>query len=243
VTIRAHLLDETEAEVNLRVEVEDTGIGIAAEDQARLFHAFEQIDGSFTRKYGGSGLGLAISKRLINLMQGDIGVLSEVAVGSTFWFTVRLNKRGVITASEPSSLKPRAQLQARHAKARILVVEDDTCNQEITQGLLEEAGLTVDIASDGAGAVEMARRINFDLILMDLQMATMDGLEATKHIRRLSCNPGVPIIALTANASPDAEARCLAVGMNDFIGRPVESDVMYSIVMKWLDHPSGYDAK
>jgi PAS domain S-box-containing protein len=239
VTVSVGLIEETESDVKLRFDIQDTGIGISAEDQARLFRAFEQIDGSFTRKYGGSGLGLAISKRLATMMNGDIGVVSELGSGSTFWFTVRLSKSGVAaTPSETAPLKPRAQLKASHAGAHILVVEDDPCNQEITQGLLEEAGLVVDIASDGTFAVDMASRIRYDLILMDLQMSKMDGLEATRRIRQSSGNARVPVIALTANASHEAEARCREAGMNDFIGRPVESDVLFLTVMKRLDQPA-----
>ena len=239
VTASARLIEETETDVKLRFDVQDTGIGISAEDQTRLFRAFEQIDGSFTRKYGGSGLGLAISKQLVKLMHGDIHVESELGAGSTFWFTVRLNKSGVAaTAPDTATLKPRAQLQIRHAKARILVVEDDPCNQEITRGLLEDTGLLVDIASDGAVALDMASRNNYDLILMDLQMSGMDGLEATRRLRQSSSNPLVPVIGLTANVSPEAEAHCRGAGMNDFIGRPVESEVLCAMIMKWLDHSS-----
>ena len=239
VTVSARLIEETETDVKLRFDVQDTGIGISAEDQTRLFRAFEQIDGSFTRKYGGSGLGLAISKQLVKLMHGDIHVESELGAGSTFWFTVRLNKSGVAaTAPDTATLKPRAQLQVRHAQARILVVEDDPCNQEITRGLLEDTGLLVDIASDGAVALDMASRNNYDLILMDLQMSGMDGLEATRRLRQSSSNPLVPVIGLTANVSPEAEAHCRGAGMNDFIGRPVESEVLCAMIMKWLDHSS-----
>ena len=239
VTASARLIEETETDVKLRFDVQDTGIGISAEDQTRLFRAFEQIDGSFTRKYGGSGLGLAISKQLVKLMHGDIHVESELGAGSTFWFTVRLNKSGVAaTAPDTATLKPRAQLQVRHANARVLVVEDDPCNQEITRGLLEDTGLLVDIASDGAVALDMASRNNYDLILMDLQMSGMDGLEATRRLRQSSSNPLVPVIGLTANVSPEAEAHCRGAGMNDFIGRPVESEVLCAMIMKWLDHSS-----
>lgn len=239
VTVSARLIEETATDFKLRFDVQDTGIGISVEDQTRLFRAFEQIDGSFTRKYGGSGLGLAISKQLVKLMHGDIHVESELGAGSTFWFTVRLNKSGVAaTAPDTATLKPRAQLQVRHAQARILVVEDDPCNQEITRGLLEDTGLLVDIASDGAVALDMASRNNYDLILMDLQMSGMDGLEATRRLRQSSSNPLVPVIGLTANVSPEAEAHCRGAGMNDFIGRPVESEVLCAMIMKWLDHSS-----
>ncbi len=238
VTLSARLVEETPTDVLLRFEVRDTGIGIAAEDQGRLFAAFEQVDGSYTRKYGGTGLGLAISKRLAEMMGGEIGLNSQVGLGSTFWFTARLGKAGHVAgpAQNPAADPARGQLQARHAGAYILVAEDEPLNREIAQGLLEEAGLVVHVADDGARAVEMARRINYDLILMDIQMPSMDGFEATRRIRQSSSNaPRVPIVAFTANVFPEDEARCREAGMDDFIGRPVESAALYATVLKWLD--------
>lgn len=239
VSLRVQRIDETPSGIQLRFEVADTGIGIAAENQARLFNAFEQLDGSLARKFGGSGLGLAISKRLVHMMRGEIGVVSEIGVGSTFWFKIRLPRSDVVatpTISAPPTT--RAQLKAGHAGACVLVVEDEPDNQDITRGLLEEAGLVVDVANDGAKAVDMAGQKRYDLILMDVQMAGMDGLEATRLIRQASANPSVPIVALTANVSLDIEMLCRAAGMDDFIGRPVESETLLSSVMKWLEVPA-----
>ncbi len=237
VTVRANIVEETPTDVLLRFAVQDTGIGIAAADQQRLFLAFEQVDGSFNRKYGGTGLGLAISKRLAEMMHGEIGVDSQVGVGSTFWFTVRIAKTAAVPMPTAAALAARAELQARHAGAYILLAEDDALNQEIALGLLEEAGVVVHVAGDGAKAVEMAKRTRYDLILMDMQMPVMDGLEATRQIRRSTNNPEVPIIALTANVFPEDEARCLDAGMNDFIGRPVESQALLDAVLRWLTRP------
>jgi PAS domain S-box-containing protein len=239
ITVSARLAEETPADVMLHFEVRDTGIGIAAEDQGRLFAAFEQVDGSYSRKYGGTGLGLAISKRLAEMMGGGIGLNSQVGMGSTFWFTARLVKVGHMDAPAMAPVDgPAHGLLSRHAGAYILIAEDDPLNQEIAKDLLEEAGLVAHIADDGAKAVEMAKRINYDLILMDVQMPVMDGLEATRCIRQSSNNPMVPILALSANVFAEDEARCREAGMNDFIGRPVESEVLFARLLKWLDRPS-----
>jgi PAS domain S-box-containing protein len=239
IMVRARLIEENADKALVRFEVEDTGIGIAESDQQRIFNIFEQADGSSSRKYGGTGLGLAICKRLVQLMGGDIHVESQIAHGSTFWFVIPFTKAGhpappappevVVTTSE--------QLKARHAGAYILVADDDPTNQEIAQDLLEEAGLVVHIAEDGHKAVAMARRINYDLILMDVQMPDMDGMEATRLIRQSSNNPKVPIIALTANVFPEYEARCRDAGMNGFISRPVESEDLLATALNYLAHP------
>jgi CheY-like chemotaxis protein len=154
ITLRARLAEESPGEVLLRFEVEDTGIGIAAEDQKRLFTAFEQADGSMTRKYGGTGLGLAISKRLVKMMGGDVGVDSQSGSGSTFWFTVRLGKAPTANGAvlpEPTFAQDSAEarLKSQFPGARILLAEDEPINQEVSRVLLEDAGLKVDVAEDG----------------------------------------------------------------------------------------------
>jgi PAS domain S-box-containing protein len=238
ITVRAQLLQDSPAQVVLRFEVQDTGIGIAPADQLRIFRAFEQVDSSTTRPYGGSGLGLAISKRLVQMMHGTIGVDSQLGAGATFWFTVQLSKprlaRGFEPAQPPAQLSAREYLKARYGGAYVLLVEDDATNLEVTQGLLEDCGLVVHSATDGAQAVDRAQRVNYDLILTDIQMPVMDGIEATRKIRLLDNNADVPIIAFTANVFPEDEARCREAGMNDFIGRPIESEVLYAVMLEWL---------
>ena len=221
----------------LRFEVMDTGIGIAQEDQGRLFTAFEQADGSMTRKFGGTGLGLAISRRLVWLMGGDIGVNSESGHGSSFWFTVRLQKCNVESEKTAGIGQNAAELQlkARFSGTRVLLVEDEPINREVAAWLLQEAGLTVEQAGDGDVAIEMAKATQYALILMDVQMPNVNGLAATNAIRQLPGYAFTPIVAMTANAFDEDRELCLEAGMNDHIGKPFDSDRLFEILLKWLD--------
>ena len=239
VAIRVTASEESEHDMLLRFEVEDSGIGIAAEDQQRLFTAFEQADGSMTRKYGGSGLGLAICKRLVQLMGGTIGVHSQIGLGSTFWFTAKLEKTAgtVESSAEQNDLCAEARLKAQFSGTRILLVEDEPINQEVSQSFLEETGFRVDLAEDGIEAVEMASNFDYALILMDMQMPRMNGIEATQAIRALPERQRTPILAMTANAFEEDRRDCLAAGMNDHIGKPIDPERLYEILLKWLSQP------
>jgi PAS domain S-box-containing protein len=237
ITVRARRLDDSPEGVLLRIEVTDTGIGIAPEGQARLFTAFEQADGSMTRKYGGTGLGLAISKRLVQLMGGGIGVESTPGAGSTFWFTVRLGKSTAAVLPAPTFTGKSAdeRLLDEYAGTRILLTEDEPINQEVSRGLLEDAGLVVDLAEDGLQALALAKQNTYALILMDMQMPHLNGVEATIAIRAIPAYAQTPILAMTANAFDEDRQVCLDAGMNDHIGKPVDPDRLYETLLAWLE--------
>jgi CheY-like chemotaxis protein len=238
ISLRVKCLQDDEKSAVLRFEVEDTGIGIAQEVLPNLFTAFEQADSSTTKKYGGTGLGLAITKKLAELMGGEVGVSSTPGVGSTFWFTVRLNKGSTADAPAAQSRHDaESVLKNNHAGRRLLLVEDEPVNREISLMMLEDAGLSVDIAVHGEEALTLATQNDYALILMDMQMPVMDGLEATRQIRLLPDRARVPILAMTANAFADDRDRCFESGMNDFISKPIRPEQLYSILLHWLENP------
>jgi PAS domain S-box-containing protein len=236
VTLRGRLEAERGDRVMLRFEVEDTGIGIAPEHVPRLFAAFEQADHSTTRQYGGTGLGLALTKRLAQLMGGDAGVDSTLGVGSTFWLTVCLRRgapAALATATASTQTRP-ADPPKDCAGRRLLLVEDEPINREVVLELITDLRLVVDTAENGAEALALARQHRYDLILMDMQMPIMDGLEATQQIRQLPQTARVPIVAMTANAFAEDQARCLEAGMDDFFSKPVEPERLVTVIQYWL---------
>ena len=243
VTVRAMGGEDAGESMVVRIEVQDTGIGIDPESLPRLFSAFEQADNSTTRKHGGTGLGLAITRHLARLMGGDVGAHSEPGGGSTFWFTARLRKatRDSLASAPVAGTAEATLVRACHS-CRLLVVDDEPISRHVTQELLQAVLPAIDVAGSGAEAVELAGADAYDLILMDVQMPGMDGLEATRRIRSIPGAAAIPIIALTANAFTSDKARCLAAGMNDFIAKPINPDGMFATLVKWLSRePEGPD--
>ncbi len=236
IAVSAALVGQDGASVVVRFEVSDQGIGISPEQQERLFKPFSQADDSSTRRHGGTGLGLIISRRIARLMDGDAGVDSEPGVGSRFWATVRL--RRATDGPEAPTGAPRevsaALLKAEFSGRRVLVAEDDPVNQEVALYLVATAGLHAELATDGRQAVERVGAEGFDLVLMDVQMPVLSGLDAARAVRRLPGCESLPIIAMTANAFNEDREQCLAAGMNDHIGKPVEPETLYAVMLRWL---------
>jgi PAS domain S-box-containing protein len=235
VTVSVECLEETDHDALVRFSVTDTGIGITAEALDRLFLCFEQADNSTTRKYGGTGLGLAITRQLARLMGGDAGAESNLGTGSTFWFTANLPKVSQQAVVEVVLSEPAENVLRRdYAGTRVLLVEDEPINQEVTTFMLEEVGLTVDVAEDGIEAVERARRGKYQLILMDMQMPRLDGLDATRRIRVIPGYANLSIIAMTANAFAEDRERCMEAGMSDFITKPLPAPELYKALLRNL---------
>lgn len=235
VTLRVFCVEDAVDDALIRFEVQDTGVGIAPGELPRLFMAFEQADNSTTRQHGGTGLGLAIVKQLAHLMGGHTGAESTVGRGSTFWFTARLRKDDCPSAVRiPISGSAEAILLRDHSGTRVLVVDDDPVNREVATAILQKVFQRVDVANEGQEAVLMAGRKVYDLILMDLQMPGIDGLEAARQIRMLPGGTGIVIMALTANAFAEDKDACFAAGMDDFLAKPVRVAALFETVLGGL---------
>ncbi len=236
-------LAERDNNVQLRFTVEDHGIGIPAETLPRLFNAFEQADNTTTRRYGGTGLGLAITRKLAELMGGTVGAESKPGHGSCFWFTAWLKKSGHSSVRQSSNEfansadRLRQDAPGRH----ILIVDDEPLNLEIATGMLAEVAQYVDTANHGHEALARCQEKRYDLILMDMQMPGMDGLEATRQLRLQAATAQTPIIAMTANAFAEDRQRCLNAGMNDFISKPIDPTLFFSTLHRWLTAPKQAD--
>jgi PAS domain S-box-containing protein len=232
VRLSARLLSQDQEALRVRFEVTDTGIGIAEDKLGRLFLPFEQLDDGVSRRFEGTGLGLTITYRLVELMGGYIGVDSTPGQGSRFWLDVPLQ------AGRPADRPPQttdsrdaaARLLAQRPPPRILLAEDNAINREVATEVLRRVGIEPVLARDGTEAVKHAGEGAFDLMLMDMRMPGLDGLEATRRIRAMDAHRTTPIIAMTANAFEDDRQACLDAGMNDFVAKPVEPNTLYQVI-------------
>ncbi len=255
VRLNISVIDEINDRYILRFEVSDSGIGINPDEMAHLFKPFNQSDVSFTRRFGGTGLGLAISKNLVELMEGNIGVYSEPNKGSTFWFVIPLKKDAtqanleiresgqhlpkdvILQQTNQHEDIPVASLLTSENSAsplKILLAEDNLVNQKVVMMLIQKMGYNADVAINGKIAVEKFMQNSYDLILMDIMMPEMDGIEATQIIRKIEeerkAVKKVKIIALTANAMKEDRERCLASGIDDYISKPFKPADLQRII-------------
>ena len=245
ILINVELESRDDRKCVIQFSVRDTGIGMTEEQVAKLFHAFSQADVSITRRYGGTGLGLVISKRLVEMMNGDIHVESLFGVGSTFIFTAtfalpleeqgigRIKPREMFRTKEPYSDDIRNTLEPTK-KNRVLLVEDNIINKRLAIEIMHGFGMFVEVADNGQEAVEAVSKSEYDLVLMDVQMPVMGGYEATRLIRGNARFASLPIVAMTANAMKGAEEECLAAGMNDYVSKPIDSDRLFRVLNRWL---------
>jgi len=221
-----------------RIAVEDTGIGISINDQQKLFRLFTQVDNSSTKSFSGTGLGLAISKELSQLMGGEIGVNSEPDAGSVFWFTMKGKQAEELEIerykTEKGKIGKNYQLKFDYNKAPyILIVDDNTINRQVASQILYKSGFRTDIATGGKSAIDKVKRHNYDLILMDIQMPQMDGITATKEIKKLN-KKIPPIIAMTAYSMKEDRERFLGMGMDDYLAKPIVSKILLEKISEHL---------
>jgi CheY-like chemotaxis protein len=250
--LQRHENGEAKADVILKVSVCDTGIGIPLEAQQRIFNPFAQADGSMSRRFGGTGLGLAIVQRLVEMMGGEVGLISTPGKGSTFWFTVCLQKQGALETARGTNeqadrqVKPRVVLLGRAdahspmgpSRTRVLLAEDDPTNRDVFRRMLELCGESVDTVKTGREAILALEQSPYDLIFMDCEMPEMDGLTATAEIRRRGVaradGTPIPIIALTGYAVSGHQTACMASGMDGFLAKPVRLEEIQKAVRQWL---------
>jgi hypothetical protein len=220
--------------IELLFSVSDTGIGIPEDKQAIIFHAFSQVDGSFTRKYGGTGLGLTISARLVELMKGRIWVSSKADCGSTFYFTINVGEvhEQRVNENQPAAMPDPSASACR--QLHILLAEDNVVNQKLAVRLLEKQGHSVHVVGTGLQAIAAVEARRYDLVLMDVQMPELGGLEAASIIRQSERATGlhVPIVAMTAHTMVGDRNRCLAAGMDDYISKPIDSKALCAIICR-----------
>lgn len=232
VTLSAELVKEKGSNVWIKFTVTDTGIGIDPESIETLFDSFTQADSSTSRKYGGSGLGLAICHRLVKLMGGSFTVESHPGDGSTFAFTAKFMKEGTLPQERHKPVKTGSETVSNHVS--ILLVDDNIINQKIMARLLEVEGFQITLASNGREAIDMIESQTFDIVLMDMQMPELSGIDTTKILREEMGMTDLPIIALTANVMKEDMDTCFEAGMNDFLSKPIDAENVKKVVFKWL---------
>ena len=237
IVVSAALAEDAQDTVLVHFRVQDSGVGISLDAQARIFDSFSQADNSTTRKYGGTGLGLALAKQLVKLMDGEIGVESQPGVGSTFWWTARLEKTHT-TCIAKSESSPCREPSFGERGPRVLLAEDNPVNQEVAREMLELLDCQMEVVNNGRKAVEIASQGEWDIILMDCLMPELDGYDATRAIREQemlkATGRSVPIIAMTANAMADDREKCLAAGMDDYLSKPFTQDEIQQTLRRWL---------
>jgi CheY-like chemotaxis protein len=230
ITVAVRALEQSDDKVTLEFKVRDTGVGIPADKQLQVFEKFTQADSSISRRFGGTGLGLAITLRLVEMHSGQITLDSREGEGSTFTVVLPY-KIGSISRSD--GVAPEQPLPAANdtaGKLRVLLVEDNLVNQRIVSVILRKRGFIVDIANNGSEALAMMEQHEYQLVLMDVQMPVLDGLEATRHIRANPAWAQLPIIAMTAHAMNGDREDCMSAGMNGYISKPIHPDHLMSLV-------------
>ncbi|MBV6644230.1 MAG: PAS domain S-box protein [Cyclobacteriaceae bacterium] len=234
INLSIRILKETDTGFTFRVSVKDSGIGIAPEDQERLFQSFSQLDNSSTKNFSGTGLGLVISKELVKSMKGEIGVASTPGLGSTFWFTFQATKatKAVqdFAGDEPSLTK-----QFTGTQPRILLVDDNDVNRKVASEILRKSGCEVIEAQDGFHALDKVKDGKYDLIFMDIQMPKMDGVKATEKIRKLKLSHVPPIVAMTAYSMEEDRNKFISQGLDDYLSKPIKANALIDKVKSWLD--------
>ncbi len=224
---------EENGKLSCNFRVSDTGIGLSEDQVEHLFTAFMQADTSVTRKYGGTGLGLAISKNIVEMMHGTIWAESQLGQGSTFCFTAIFDiANEVIDVLSPLDIPP--AIANNNYTGHLLLVEDNQINQIIAEELLQSVGYTLDIANNGQEAIDLLGKKTYDLVLMDIQMPVMDGLTATKVIRKKPAFAKLPIIAMSAHAMTGDKEKSIKSGMNDHITKPISPNILYNTLHHWI---------
>ena len=245
IQIDVSVLNKIDDRFDLHVKVSDTGVGISESDLKILFNSFQQLDNSTTKVHGGTGLGLAISREICKLMDGDVGVESTVGVGSTFWFTINLkvgDRAFAIEHKEDKTFEISGKLS--ELRPTILLVDDNATNRKVASQILVKSGCQVDSVSSGKEAIiKLQADVTYDLVLMDIQMPEMDGMETTKQLKDLNIIDLPPIIAMTAYAMKEDRDRFLAVGMDDYLAKPIRAQSLIEMVTQWVTQKKGKKIK